>query len=248
MATLILSPRYTDDSIRLRRTALAQGWQVERLQNYRVPAHLSGADVALYGEALFTTIIAEQLDITLLDCPEGWLAEVPEAYLLREVRYTTLQDARSAVFPCFVKPATGKSFEAQVYQSAEALPSADHQDDKAGVYIAEPVQWSVEFRCFVHQRQIMTMSPYKGEAVDETTWTTSPETTADALNFCEQFLADTTIALPEAIVLDVGYLVGRGWAVLETNPVWAAGIYGCESVKVLPLLQAACNKKAPPQS
>lgn len=67
--TLILSPRYTPDPIKLRRAALASDWKVERLQNYRLPTHLEATSVTIYGEALFVTIIAEQLGYVLLEAP-----------------------------------------------------------------------------------------------------------------------------------------------------------------------------------
>ena len=40
MPTLILSPRYSDDSIRLRRAALALGWDVARLASWYWPDDL----------------------------------------------------------------------------------------------------------------------------------------------------------------------------------------------------------------
>ncbi|MGB1285137.1 MAG: ATP-grasp domain-containing protein [Aggregatilineales bacterium] len=240
MTMLILSPRYTDDSIRLRRAALASGWQVERLQNYRVPEHLPRTDVALYGEALFSGIIAEQLNHNLIDCPQDWLAHLPYKYLQRDVQYMTLNEARRQDYPRFVKPAAGKTFEAQVYQSAEELPAAAYQDDAMGVYVAEPVTWDIEYRCFIHNRNIITASSYRGETVNDETWSSNPDENATMQTFCSQFLSDTTIDMPVAYVLDVGRIAERGWAVIESNPVWASGLYGCESIKILPLLAAAC--------
>ena len=46
--------------------------------------------------------------------------------------------------------------------------------------------------------------------------------------------------MPPAFVLDIGQVVGRGWAVIEANPAWASGIYGCDAAKILPILQRAC--------
>lgn len=243
MTTLILSPRYTDDSIRLRRAALASGWRVERLQNYRVPEYLPRTDIALYGETLFVSIVAEALNHRLLDCPENWLAQLPEKYLQRDIQYMTLYEARQQQFPLFVKPASGKTFEAQVYHSADGLPDAAFQGDVMGVYIAEPVTWDIEYRCFIHNRKAVTVSPYRGATVDNETWSSEPDESKSMMAFCQQFLNDTTIDMPEVYVLDVGRITGRGWAVVESNPVWASGLYGCDAQVVLPLLTVACTPK-----
>ena len=44
------------------------------------------------------------------------------------------------------------------------------------------------------------------------------------------------IAVPPAVVIDVGKISGSGWAVVEANPVFGSGIYKCDPIKVLPVL------------
>ena len=39
-------------------------------------------------------------------------------------------------------------------------------------------------------------------------------------------------------------LLGAGWAVIEANAVWAAGLYGCEAAAVLPALARAAVPRA----
>ena len=34
----------------------------------------------------------------------------------------------------------------------------------------------------------------------------------------------------------------RGWAVIESNPAWGSGLYGCDLNQVLGVLQRACLK------
>jgi hypothetical protein len=48
------------------------------------------------------------------------------------------------------------------------------------------------------------------------------------------------VPLPPAVVIDVGEIVGRGWAVVEANPAWASGLCGVDARDVLPLLRRAC--------
>lgn len=66
MPTLVLTPRYTDDTQALRKAAAALGWRVERLTGWGVPAHLANlAEPVLYAEALFGPTPAEQLGLAL---------------------------------------------------------------------------------------------------------------------------------------------------------------------------------------
>jgi hypothetical protein len=45
----------------------------------------------------------------------------------------------------------------------------------------------------------------------------------------------------EAVVMDVGYIEGRGWAVVEFNPAWCSTLYGCRPADALPVLRRACR-------
>jgi hypothetical protein len=49
MPVLVLPPRFTADSISLRRAAIAAGWEVERLPSWRAPPELAGRDLVFYG-------------------------------------------------------------------------------------------------------------------------------------------------------------------------------------------------------
>ena len=51
------------------------------------------------------------------------------------------------------------------------------------------------------------------------------------------------LSLPPAVVVDVGRIAGRGWAVVEANAAWGAGIYGCEPEQVLAVLRRATRKE-----
>jgi protein-tyrosine phosphatase len=48
-------------------------------------------------------------------------------------------------------------------------------------------------------------------------------------------------ALPPAFVVDVGLVEGRGWAVVEFNPVWCSGLLGADPAAVLAVLERACR-------
>jgi hypothetical protein len=84
MPTLILSPRYSDDSITLRRAAIGLGWNVMRLASWRCPEDFEREEPVLHGEPLLNTAVAEQLGLTLIEPPEHFLVRLPREYVGRD--------------------------------------------------------------------------------------------------------------------------------------------------------------------
>lgn len=243
MTTLLLTARHNADTQALWRAAVQRGWDVERMRGPVLPEGLSGPPYVLYTEALYAPVVAERLGLELLTPPADWLARLPARYTQRWVRLTTLGEARAATEPQFVKPPNDKSFEARVNASGLDLPS-DPPDDTP-VLIADPVQWTIEFRCFVLDRQVVTMSAYlrHGILLAPEGFTASQEETAAASGFAERLLADRHVELPDAVVLDVGHIAGRGWAAVELNEATSSGIYGCDSDRVLDVLARATQPR-----
>jgi len=241
MPTLILSPRYTPDSAALWKAALSIGSSVERLESYRVPEHLQGEGFVIYGEGLFARIVAESLALALLEPPHNWLAEMPFASLQRRLQFTTLAQVRAEFQPpLFIKPGdNSKSFDARVYQQQSELPTGDDWDDSMPVIVSEPVSWLVEYRCFLLNGKAAALSVYKrvGETIDEE-WNAPPQELEEARQFCNRLAS--SIRLPPSVVLDVGKIAERGWAVVEANPSWASGVYGCDVLEVLKVIQRGC--------
>jgi hypothetical protein len=239
MPTLVLSPRYTDDTQALWRAATAAGWQVERLAGWRVPPHLRDRrDVVLHVEALFAPMLAEAFGLALSSPPEDWLVRLPAEYRRREIRLATLGEARSLAAPAFVKPPNDKSFPAAVYAGGD-LPR--DYDDAMTVLVSEIVAWEREYRCFVLDRRLMTFSIYSrhGEPQQDAGFR-SDAAEDDAMRaFVDVVLADPRVDLPRAAVLDVGVIAGRGWACVEQNAAWGAGIYGCDPRSVLEVIRHA---------
>jgi hypothetical protein len=117
MPTLVLSQRYTADSSTLWRTAIAEGWNVERVLGYRCPEGI--VDPVLYGETLFADAVCDQLGIALLQPSHDWLARLPERYLRRSVTIDTLGAAVLCRETKFVKPPDDKIFRAGLYDGAQ---------------------------------------------------------------------------------------------------------------------------------
>jgi ATP-grasp domain, R2K clade family 2 len=244
---LILTPRQVDDTFKLQAAALERGWQVGRLENWRVPHYLAERETVIYGEPLFVEVVAQTLGVALLQTPYDWLAQLPEHYLQRKVSFTNLGEARLLTRPMFVKPVEGKSFVACVYTHGTELLARDLLPDETPVLISEPVHWEVEFRCFVLDDQVVTYSPYlcAGELAEDENgnWPASQTEYSTALTFAQTVLSDKMISAPAAFVLDVGMLGDRDWAVIESNAAWGAGLYGCAPTEVLRILRRACIKK-----
>jgi ATP-grasp domain, R2K clade family 2 len=242
--TLILTPRYTDDTQALWKTASRLGWSVERLSAWRVPAHLQQVpNPVLYAEALFAPSLAEQLGIGLSQPADDWLVHLPERYRQRAIGISTLAEARALTVPAFIKPPNDKSFPARVYAPGE-LPAG--YDEAMPVLVSDIVRWTCEFRCFVLDRRLATYSIYArdGELQDENDYAmTDGERTALGA-FMSGFLADSAVELPRATVVDIGIIAGRdGWAVIEQNAAWGAGLYGCDPGRALDVIRAAQSKE-----
>lgn len=239
MTTLLLSSRFTEDNQALWRAAVELGWNIERVRGLTLPVGLATDEIVLFVESLFAPAIAEQLGLTLVEVAEDWLVRLPADYRKRNIQLTTLGDARRLAMPCFVKPPNDKSFPAKVYESRAELPT-EFEDDTA-VLVAEPVSFEVEYRSFVLDREIRTLSPYLrfGQLARANGFAAPESERAEAHNFASRLLADAQVEFPRAVALDVGRIEGKGWAAVELNAAWGSGIYGCDPNEVLRVIQHA---------
>src|SRR6266480_4592686 len=104
MPTLLLSARHTDDSQTLWRACIAANWDVQRVHGWKVPP-ISAQDVAVYGEPLMASLVAQTLNLRFLAPPLDWLPHLPKRWRGRNVQLTTLADARAVRESAFIKPA-----------------------------------------------------------------------------------------------------------------------------------------------
>lgn len=248
MPTLLLSQRHSSDSNVMWRAAVHEGWDVERIRGYAIDPALAAREPVLYGETLLADALAEPLGLAFLEPTADWLPSLPEGYRKRAVRLATLADARALTQRAFVKPPDEKWFGARVYESGAALEVAEGMEDDYAVLIAEPVVFEVEYRFFLLERAVATGSIYiRGGAIarregDE--WPADPVETEAAAAFLQTLLRDPAVGLPAAVVVDVGRIQGRGWAVVEANPAWASGLCDADPLAVLPVLQRATVSRA----
>ncbi len=242
--TLLLSHRRTGDSLAVEDVAREQGWTVLRARDWRdCPRTSARAPVAVYGEPYFADWVTRREGRTLLRPPPDWLCGLPGRYRRRLIRRATLSGVRHESGPLFVKDAVLDRIPSRVYPSGAHLPGRNGMEDLP-VLVSEPVCWDVEFRFFVLERVVTTFAPSlcggRVPAEAAAPRFRSLGDVAEALRFMEGLLADPDVALPPAVVVDVGRIVGSGWAVVEANPAWSSALYSCNPVRVVPVLARAC--------
>jgi hypothetical protein len=249
MPLLVLTPRTSVDALAVAAAAeQTPGWRVARLEGWRDAENVQGTDLVPYGEPLFAEYVADLHGLVLLAAPLDWLTMLPVAYLGRDVRAMALGEARARPGRAFVKPADLKSFPAAVYGPGAQIGPTEVPDDTA-VLVSEVVDWEVEYRGFVCERRVTTLSPYLRDGqlsqTPDGAWPAPPEEADEAARFAGRLVADPQVPVPPATVIDVGHIRGHGWAVIESNPAWASGIYGCDPARILPVLaRAAVSREA----
>jgi hypothetical protein len=210
--------------------AFAQGGgEVHRLGRFWDPPVFDPATVRVYGADSFCLVLQQKLGFALCSPADDLLLQVPSRFLQRQIAQRTL-DQVVAALPAFVKPITPKQFRGAVYSSTDELAAECRGlPPQTPVLLAEPVTLTTEVRSFVLDGRVLDAAVYEGSAV-----------VADAIALINELVQ--AITLPRAVVVDVGFVAGRGWAVVEFNAAWGAGLNGCDATKVLPAILAASGK------
>lgn len=210
---------------------------------WRLPDHViqSGAKGAPYGTQTFCEVIAQQMNWKLRGNSLDWLARVPQDFLKRRVEFMTLREAKLIKEVKFIKPADDKVFPAKVYHPGEFQPHEIISDDTP-VLVSDPVEFEIEYRCFMNGMRVKTWSNYLfyGEINDPRFHHMINEDYPHPVSFVHDLMIKTNVPC-EPCVIDVGIIRGKGMAVIETNQAWASGIYGCDPSGVMDVLGDACD-------
>jgi ATP-grasp domain, R2K clade family 2 len=240
---LLLSTRSLPGGMALAAAAREAGWRVSASDEHP-PPRPRGRPV-YYGGSDVAEDAASRYDIALLEPPLDLLARLPFSLLLRPVHFTRFRELALQKYPTFLKPADplDKVFDAGVYRDAHAVRALRQVGPDTPVLVSEPVEWLAEYRCFVCEGQVVATLPYLsfgrpvwkpfGQGGDQT------QASATVLAFCHRLLRDQASRLPPAFVVDVGLIDERGWAVVEFNLVWCAGILGADPKMILTALERA---------
>ncbi len=235
---LITQPRAGhshNEILALQITARELNWDVLsspgswRLENDLITTKCSGVP---YGSQLFCEIIAQQMNWKLKMNSFDWLAKLPVRYTNRQVDFMTLKEASLLKSKKFIKPADDKCFDAKIYDIGEFNPPPII-DDNYPVLVSDIVNFTAEYRCFVKNNEMVTGSCYIFEdQIANPRYFSKYE--AEAQQFMKEMLSHVKT---EDAVIDIGLINGITWAVIETNPAWASGLYGCDPTEALLTMQ-----------
>ncbi|BDI29584.1 hypothetical protein CCAX7_16350 [Capsulimonas corticalis] len=216
MPTLVTPAREDEERDAVVAAWVGRGWSVRRLDRFWEPPILERADVRLYGDMTFCLFLAERLGLELISPPDDLLLRVDARWLGRDIQGVLLADALQQSYPIFVKSAVPKLFRAAVYDA----PS-DLEQETIGlaedtlVLVSNHIKFTCEVRCLIRRDKVVSAAVYEGEAnVDE------------AKVFAEDFVRSHAVAV--TYILDVGWIEGHGWAVIEANAIWGGGLNGCD--------------------
>jgi hypothetical protein len=201
----------------------------------------------LYAGTDLAWTIATIFHLALLEPPFDLLAQLPLEFRCRAISHARFGDLSRLVAPTFVKPADAlnKSFDAGIYSSARDIRAPRGVDAQSPVLLAEPVEWSAEYRCFIREGALAAWSPYL--SFGRPAWkpfgpgTLPAQPPANLLSFCQRLFTRSRVSFPPAFVMDVGLIDDRGWAVVEFNPAWCSGVLGANPRNVLAVLERACQ-------
>lgn len=248
MPTLLLSTFDLPSSMTLAQAARNAGWNAHALDE--TPSPGIDGDPIYYGGSDTALAAANRFSIALLEPPLDLLARVPHSFLQRTVEFARFQDLNRLQAPTFVKPADPlhKVFDAGIYSDPRDIRARRGVPADTPVLLAEPVEWLAEFRCFVLEGKVAASSPYL--SFNRPVWRPfgqggeKAQESAKMLSFCDRLLTQAKSLLPPAFVVDVGLIEDRGWAVVEFNPAWCAGLLGADPQRVLAVLRRASQNRA----
>jgi hypothetical protein len=249
MPTLIVASQSVLYDQTLAEAAKAKGWRVVVSDSDSFPVRCD--EPVLYVSTDLAMAATHKLDIGLIEPPLDLLTQVPDRFLRRTVEFAHFTDLGRLSRPAFIKPADplDKWFDAGIYSSVRMIRTRDIDRPAAPVLLSEPVEWSAEYRCFVLNGQLVEWSPYL--SFGRPVWKVharnrgQPSRVPDPVGIIVTgLLGGMGRSLPPTFVVDVGLIEDRGWAVVEFNPVWCAGLLGANPRKVLPLLRRATRPLA----
>lgn len=202
--------------------------QVVRLDRFWEPPELDRGRVRLYGPDTFCLVVAQKLDLELISPADDLLLDAPASLLRRNIRLLTLEKICHEAFPLFAKSLVPKLFRSQVYASWPELEAECRGlEISTQILTSEVVEIRAEARAFVLHGRVQSCAVYEGEA-------------EAPLEFLDR--AASQLELPATCVLDAALLTG-GWAVLEANASWGAGLNGCEPAAILGCLEIATQAR-----
>lgn len=235
-----------NEILALQIAAKEYNWEVYSVEtSWRLPEDLvqSGTVGVPYGSQTFCEVIAQQMGWTLKQNSFDWLSKISKQWTKRQIDFMTLGEAAKLKETRFIKPADDKVFEAKIYHPGELIPHESIPLDTPTL-VSEIVHFDLEYRCFVNSTYVSTWSNYicHEHLADPKYWEMIPGDTLHPSHFVEDMLLNSPHLGTMPSVIDVGRIPGKGWAIIETNQAWASGLYGCDPLGALKVMEVACSK------
>ncbi len=206
------------------------GGRTHKIGRFWDPPTFDPMRVRVYGPDSFCLVLQQKLGFALCSPEDELLLRVPSEYLQRKIQKHKLGEASTLTYPAFIKPVIPKQFRGSIYQSFEALKTeCQGLTSETLIMASEIVTLTTEVRCFLLNGRVLDSAIYEGAAG-----------IAGAEEFVTKFAQ--VVSLPRAIVVDVGFIAGRGWGIIEFNAAWGAGLNGCDPQRVLPAILAASGE------
>jgi hypothetical protein len=203
------------------------GGAVTRLARFWDPPALERHVVRIYGNDTFALVLAQVLGLSLVSPPDDLPVRLPAQWVKRAIRVSSLSQADSLPYPIFVKPLTPKLFRAAIYKSgSDLLAECSGLELTTEILVSEAVHFVAEARSFVLSGTVQDIALYEGNAPLDQARDLAGEIGRSEL-------------LPATCVIDLGLIPERGWAVIEANATWGAGLNGCNARRVVPCIAAA---------
>ena len=229
---ILLIPDKADEE----RDAVASAWvksggKVIRLARFWDPPISDSESICIYGGSNFSLVVAQKLDLELVSPPDDLLVKLDPKWVKRKIFDRTLENVGNVEFPIFIKPLVAKIFRAAVYASSQALiDECKGLQKETKLLCSEIVHFEAEARSFVANQRLLDCQIYEGRA---------------ELSDAEQFIQDFLLAqlLPPTCVIDVGFIAGKGWAIIEANASWGSGLNGCNAEHILPSIASATKAR-----
>lgn len=181
---------------------------------------------------------------------QNWLTEVSEAdedLTGRHVSTTPISELPGRV-KLFAKPAEAKidSIPAGIYLASDLRKICKQNnvpEDTLFQWTRTILNLDHEHRFFVSDGKIRTSSVYLRHGITYFPGIESSQT--EAAQIAAEDLIDALLQLdllPPALTLDIGLDTDTGnWVIVEANPAWSSGPYGCDKSEVIRVIERACN-------
>jgi len=243
---LFISPKYGSraDSVKLIEAARKHHIRTETLLNNWNRVIAVNEKTALYGERAFCEFMAQEMRWNLYQNSLNWIAGLPHAFIKRSIKYMSLEGLQkltksdnSICNKRILEPADEPLFSTGIYTRLPRVPS------DTPILVSSVCEWAAKFRFVIIDGKVATSCCFQIESIfnEPVIWQTNYERdgiTADA--FVHTLLNHVNTA--PGCVIDVGYIKGSGWAVVGTQPIWSAELYGCRPTPFLNALFEACKQ------